>query len=172
MNAQDEWRWAGVVAAFTIGGWIGAQFSGGIVDALGRRAFLIYDSLIFVCGGGMFLAAGLVRGRNPPLAYGLLVTGRIIVGVGSGAATVAVPLYLNEIATPQQRGTLGTLNQFLITIGILVAQVCDAAGCHAPSQRARHHPAAAAATRWVSPSHSLSLLQGVSIAMNTSALWG
>ena len=102
VNAQGEWQWAGVVAAFTIGGWVGAQFSGGIVDALGRRAFLIYDSLLFVCGGGLFLAAGLSR-SNPTVAYGLLVTGRIIVGLGSGAATVAVPLYLNEIAAPQQK---------------------------------------------------------------------
>jgi MFS family permease len=43
-------------------------------------------------------------------------------GVGAGAATVIVPLYISEVAPPKERGLFGTMTQVMINLGILVTQ--------------------------------------------------
>ena len=40
-----------------------------------------------------------------------------------GLATVICPLYLNEIAPQAMRGTVGTVNQLLIVLGLLLGQI-------------------------------------------------
>jgi sugar porter (SP) family MFS transporter len=50
---------------------------------------------------------------------------RFIGGLGVGAATVAAPLYIAEIAPPGRRGRLAGLFQFNIVFGILVAFVSN-----------------------------------------------
>ena len=52
-----------------------------------------------------------------------LVAGRFIAGIGCGIGTVAVPMYLGEIAPPNLRGTLGSCNQLGCVIGILISQI-------------------------------------------------
>lgn len=47
--------------------------------------------------------------------------GRFIGGIACGAATVIVPMYVSEIAESKIRGSLGTLFQLQITLGILFA---------------------------------------------------
>ena len=56
-------------------------------------------------------------------AYAFLVIGRFIVGLGSGAATVIVPMFLTELASKQHRGMFGALNQMTLVVAILIAQV-------------------------------------------------
>jgi MFS family permease len=48
--------------------------------------------------------------------------GRFLSGVGAGAATVIVPLYISEIAPPRRRGFLGAFTQISTNVGILVTQ--------------------------------------------------
>jgi len=50
-----------------------------------------------------------------------MLIGRVLVGVGSGAATGVVPLYLTEIAPLAIRGALGTMSQLGIVGGILIS---------------------------------------------------
>ena len=38
-------------------------------------------------------------------------------------ATGIVPMYIGEISPKEWRGAIGVLNQLLITVGILIAQV-------------------------------------------------
>lgn len=57
----------------------------------------------------------------PSMAW--LVPARFITGFASGLATVLVPVYLGEMAPPTLRGTLGTLSQFAMVIGILVSDL-------------------------------------------------
>jgi len=52
----------------------------------------------------------------------LLVVGRSIVGIGCGIAVVVVPNYLNEVAPPERKGSIGVLNQLGIVTGILLGQ--------------------------------------------------
>ncbi|MGL4383716.1 MAG: sugar porter family MFS transporter, partial [Flavobacterium sp.] len=46
---------------------------------------------------------------------------RFIGGIGVGASSVAAPIYISEISSPENRGKLGTLFQFNIVFGILIA---------------------------------------------------
>jgi MFS family permease len=55
--------------------------------------------------------------------FALLVLGRFIVGLGSGAATVIVPMFLTELASRSYRGMFGALNQMTLVVAILIAQV-------------------------------------------------
>jgi SP family facilitated glucose transporter-like MFS transporter 3 len=56
-------------------------------------------------------------------AYALLVAARLLFGLGSGAVSVAVPMYLGEIAPAHLKGAFGALNQFGIVVLILVGQL-------------------------------------------------
>lgn len=55
------------------------------------------------------------------LNFAMLVLGRAIIGVGSGAATVIVPLFLGEVAPASIKGSIGMLNQLGISFGLFVA---------------------------------------------------
>ena len=52
-----------------------------------------------------------------------IILSRFIIGFASGYTTVLVPIYLGEVAPPSLRGTLGTLTQFALVIGILFADI-------------------------------------------------
>ncbi len=67
---------------------------------LGRKTGLLISALLFVLGSGVMLAADGARGLGP--IYG----GRIVAGLGIGAASNLTPLYISEIAPPAIRGQL------------------------------------------------------------------
>ena len=48
------------------------------------------------------------------------------IGVAIGIASYTAPLYISEVAPPNLRGGLVTLNQLAVTMGILLAYVVDA----------------------------------------------
>ena len=52
-----------------------------------------------------------------------IILARFIIGFASGYTTVLVPIYLGEVAPPSLRGTLGTLTQFALVVGILFADI-------------------------------------------------
>ena len=56
-------------------------------------------------------------------AYALVVVGRFFGGVGGGAATVGVPMFLGEVAPKHLRGMFGACTQLVLVTGILVAEV-------------------------------------------------
>jgi sugar porter (SP) family MFS transporter len=49
----------------------------------------------------------------------MVLVARFAAGVGAGTASSVVPLYLSEIAPPAIRGRLVTINQLMITLGIV-----------------------------------------------------
>jgi sugar porter (SP) family MFS transporter len=70
-------------------------------------------AVFYICGAAIETIAGSVP---------LLVLGRFIAGVGAGASTVIVPLYISEISPPKERGLFGAMTQVSINIGILSSQ--------------------------------------------------
>ena len=105
-----------VVSSLLVGAMAGATAAGRLADSLGRRRVGIAASVAFGAGA---LAAGLA----PSTA--LLAAARVLLGLGVGAASVAVPLYLSEMATTRSRGAVSSLNQLMITAGIFVAYVTN-----------------------------------------------
>jgi SP family facilitated glucose transporter-like MFS transporter 3 len=106
--------WSFAVAAFAIGGPFGAIVGGKLADSRGRRGALLIDTWLFLMGGTLQTFA--------PDMYTLILA-RFIIGFASGFSSVLVPIYLGELAPPTLRGMLGTLTQFAMVIGILIADL-------------------------------------------------
>ena len=106
--------WSFAVAAFAIGGPFGASVAGDLANSLGRRKFLIIVAWTFAAGGLVQTFA-----QNLPT----ISLARFIIGIASGFTSVLTPIYLGELAPPNLRGAVGTLNQFADVIGVLVANL-------------------------------------------------
>jgi len=111
-DSQLEW----VTTAVLIGAVLGAALSGRVTDILGRKKVIIIAAIIFAFGA-------VATGAAPSVS--MLVVGRIVIGVAIGIASFSVPLYISEISPTKNRGALVTMNQLMITIGILVSYISD-----------------------------------------------
>lgn len=107
-------QWACVVSVFCVGGLLGSHVGGVFSDRIGRKNFLL-------CNNSLFLLGSLLESLS--VNFTTLFLGRLVLGLGCGGVTVVVPLYLGEIAPAHLRGSLGTMNQFSIVVGILVANL-------------------------------------------------
>lgn len=106
--------WSLAVAAFAVGGPFGAVVGGKMADQRGRRGALLIDTWTFLLGGCLQTFA--------PDMFTIILS-RFIIGFASGYSSVLVPIYLGELAPPTLRGMLGTMTQFAMVIGILVANL-------------------------------------------------
>ncbi|GAA2024433.1 sugar porter family MFS transporter [Catenulispora yoronensis] len=116
-----------VVSVLLIGAMIGALVAGRICDQLGRKKAVAFFGLVFALGT---LVA--VVSHN----YGTLLVARFILGLAVGAASASVPVYLGEISPSNIRGRILSLNQLLITVGILCSYLIDLAFSHSGNWRA------------------------------------
>lgn len=101
-----------VVSALVIGGALGGLGVGGVSDALGRRLTLAWTSAPLIAGA-------LMSAYAPNAA--VMIAGRFIAGVGVGASSQIVPLYLSEISPPALRGTLNGVRRMAYVFGCLAA---------------------------------------------------
>ena len=106
--------WSLAVAAFAVGGPFGAIAGGKLADKRGRRGALLIDIWTFLIGGLIQTFA---------VDMYTIIFARFIIGFASGFSSVLVPVYLGELAPPTLRGMLGTLTQFGLVAGILVADL-------------------------------------------------
>jgi sugar porter (SP) family MFS transporter len=105
-----------IVSGVLAGAAVGALAGGRLADLFGRRPLLIVTALIFAVGALVCAAAS---------SPGILIFGRIIVGLGIGLSSGTVPVYISEVSTPDARGWTVSLFQLAITLGILLAYVVD-----------------------------------------------
>lgn len=87
----------------------GAMFAGYISDRIGRKKTLIITAVLF------FISS---LGAAVPSSLTEFVIARFVGGLGIGAASMLSPLYISEIAPAKIRGTLVSLYQLAIVIGI------------------------------------------------------
>ncbi|QDH15362.1 sugar porter family MFS transporter [Oecophyllibacter saccharovorans] len=106
-NFGKEW----VVAAMLAGAFVGALTGGFFCQKIGRKSTLTLAAGAFGLGA-LFCAMS--------WSLGSMVCGRFVVGLGLGLASFTAPLYLSEIAPADKRGTMGTLWQLMITLGIFL----------------------------------------------------
>ncbi|KAJ1964372.1 Bifunctional purine biosynthesis protein PurH [Dispira parvispora] len=110
---MNNFQWGMAVAMFAIGGLVGGLIGGPGITRLGRRGAMLWNNLFLIIGGLLVATT---------TSVGQTIVGRFIVGIGCGGACVITPTYLNEIATKEARGTLGSMNQLFIVLGILVTE--------------------------------------------------
>ncbi|UFS60982.1 sugar porter family MFS transporter [Subtercola endophyticus] len=106
-----------VVASALLGCAIGAYFAGRLADRMGRIP-------VMLIGAGLFLVSSI--GSAFAFAVWDLVLWRVLGGLGIGIASVIAPAYIAEIAPKAVRGSLASLQQLAITLGIFAALLSDA----------------------------------------------
>ncbi|GAA2497224.1 sugar porter family MFS transporter [Streptomyces gobitricini] len=112
--ALSSWAQGAAVSAALLGAALTAPSSGRLADRFGRLPVIGSAAAVYAVGT---LASAAATGTE------LLLAGRFLVGLSLGATSFAVPLYISEIAPPARRGALVTLNQLMITIGLLLSYV-------------------------------------------------
>ena len=113
--------WHGLVVAGALMGTVfGALAAGRMCDRLGRKPTLVWMGvLFFVSAAGCAVTPG---GAIGPHVLGWM---RFVGGIAIGGVSVAVPMYIAEIAPPEKRGRLVLVNQFCIVLGIVVSYVSN-----------------------------------------------
>ena len=107
----------GVVTSMVLVGAVGGASVGGtLTDRFGRKPIIIVMAGLFVVGSLLSAAAS---------AVWMLLVARLILGVAIGVASMLTPLYLSEVAPAEKRGAIVSLNQFCITLGILLSYLVD-----------------------------------------------
>lgn len=105
-----------VVSSMLVGAIFGSGASGPLSDKLGRRKLVFIISIVFIIGALILSFAQSMI---------VLVIGRFIIGLAVGGSTAIVPVYLSEMAPTDTRGSLSSLNQLMITIGILASYLVN-----------------------------------------------
>ena len=105
---------ANIVSLYQAGAFFGSFFAYVSTHFLGRRKSLFVASTVFVLGAGLMLGANGERG------LGLIYGGRVLAGIGVGACSMIVPIYISELSPPAIRGRLVGLYELGWQIGGLV----------------------------------------------------
>jgi len=112
----------GLITSGGVGGaLLGATIVFRVADALGRRRELLIGSWLYVFGAALEFLSGGVGGlfqTSEAFGLALLVAGRIVYGVGCGFVMHAAPAYIGEMSPAAIRGTLVSLKEAAIVLGI------------------------------------------------------
>src|SRR2546430_4672061 len=88
---------------------------------------------------GLFLLSAIATGLAG--SAGVFIVSRLVGGLAIGAASVLAPMYIAEVAPPQVRGRLASLQQMAIVSGVFCALLSN--GIPSPFARG------AGATLWL-----------------------
>lgn len=101
-----------VVSSLLWGAVFGTIISGVLSNKMGRRGAILVSAVIFVIGS-------IVCAFSPDPHT--LVLARFFLGIAIGVASFTAPLYLSEISPQRVRGSMISMYQLMITIGIVIA---------------------------------------------------
>ncbi|KAF7837132.1 inositol transporter 1-like [Senna tora] len=105
----------GAIAGAAVGGWIN--------DAFGRKKATLVADVVFAFGSFVMALA--------PDPY-VLISGRLLVGIGVGVASVTAPMYIAEASPSEIRGGLVSTNVLMITGGQLLSYLINLAFTRVP----------------------------------------
>ncbi|XP_027853963.2 facilitated trehalose transporter Tret1-2 homolog [Aphis gossypii] len=106
--------WSLTAFLFAVGAVIGALFAG---PALVKR----FDKRLGMAFFDAVLNIGLFAITFPFESTALIVAGRLILGIGSGALSAIVPAYVGEISEPKIRGRSSVLFPAIMVMGVVIS---------------------------------------------------
>ncbi len=112
----DELQLGWGVSSILVGAIAGAFGTGALTDKYGRKRLLIIVALFFAVS-----CAGMSLARTAPF----FISFRVLGGLAVGAVSVLSPMYVAEVAPSKIRGTLVTIYQLAITLGILISYLVN-----------------------------------------------
>jgi len=101
-----------LLAGASLGAAVGAFAAGPLTDRFGRKSLLIVDAAIYALGA--ILSAVAVNTET-------LLVARTLIGLAVGADSAIATAYIAEFAPRSRRGALMIMQQWMITVGILVS---------------------------------------------------
>ena len=116
-----NWLLGTTVGIALLGCVIGAGVAGRLSGTIGRRGGLLVAALLFLVsslGSGFPEFGWGMVGHEGPRALAPFLVYRVMAGVGIGMASMLTPMYIGEIAPPQSRGLLVTIQQIAIVLGV------------------------------------------------------
>ena len=103
-----------LVAGASLGAAAGAIIAGPLTDRFGRKSLLVIDA-------GLYAVGSILSAVSPDLA--VLLIARTMIGLAIGADSAIATAYIAEFAPSERRGSLTMLQQWMITVGILLAYI-------------------------------------------------
>ncbi|XP_077316730.1 solute carrier family 2, facilitated glucose transporter member 10 [Lithobates pipiens] len=101
-----------LVSAVLIGALFASLIGGVLIDRTGRRTSILASNVVVLVGSTVLIFSS---------SFWSLVVGRVTVGFGISISSMACCIYVSEIVKPHQRGTLVSLYETGITLGILLS---------------------------------------------------
>lgn len=108
-GVSGEFKLGLAVSSLGWGAMAGNAIAGALSDRFGRRRVLLGTALLFVVSSVLAASAS---------TFSSFVAARIVGGIAVGNAILIAPIYIAEIAPAGKRGSLVSLNQLMIVIGI------------------------------------------------------
>jgi len=112
----DSFQEEMVVSSTVFAAFVASLVGGNLNQSLGRKTTILVSSSVFTIGAFIMGCAW---------NYGSMLVGRIVVGIGIGLASLTTPVYIAEVARPELRGKLVTVNALLVTAGQFIAGMVD-----------------------------------------------
>ncbi|KAF7724349.1 hypothetical protein EC973_001137 [Apophysomyces ossiformis] len=104
---------SGTITGLLLAGcFVGSLLAGPSAEKFSRKRTIMIGSAVFILGAALQCGAD---------GYAMMVVGRAIAGLGIGTLSMTVPLYQSELAPKEIRGRLISLQQLMITAGLMVA---------------------------------------------------
>ena len=111
-----------IVSTYYAGNCIGSFGSGALMDKWGRKSLVFLSTLFAIIGTAI---------QTGSVNVGMMIAGRTIAGLATGALLTIVPIYIAELSPPDNRAVLVALKGLLTAIGYLVANWIGYAGSYA-----------------------------------------
>lgn len=105
-----------IVSAVLFGGAFATLVSGWFADRYGRRFSINVSAVIFIVGTVLLMLSN---------SFAMVMTGRLVQGIGIGIITIVVPLYVAETVPARFRGRGVALFQLCLTFGILLGYLVN-----------------------------------------------
>lgn len=117
-----------IVAVYYLGCAVGAVLFSKLADTLGRKKSIFFSLASASLGNLIMFSAGL---KFPNAALGVMLAGRVIMGLGVGGIDAVIPTYSSELSADEARGKalaqefqsniFGLLMAFGINLGVTIA---------------------------------------------------
>ncbi|KAF9683547.1 hypothetical protein SADUNF_Sadunf04G0025100 [Salix dunnii] len=95
---------------------LGSLAGGKMSDAIGRKWTIAFATLVFQSGAAIMTLAP---------SFAILMSGRILAGVGIGFGVMIAPVYIAEISPTAVRGSLTSFPEIFINLGILLGYISN-----------------------------------------------
>lgn len=101
---------------FLLGCALGSVFVSSWAEVFGRKRTILVAASVFLIGGVF---------QSFATGVAMFFMGRLVSGTGIGVLSMVVPLFISETSPTAIRGRMITIQQLMITIGILIASIVN-----------------------------------------------